>query len=302
MKISELKNLKVYLAIGVVAVVWGTTFLSIKIAVQTIPPWFVAGIRQFLAGLILFLYLIFTKKLRWIGWKNTFQQFLISSLMLIVANGFTTLAEKHVTSSLASLISSCSPILVFILSAIFIVKKINIRSLIGVLICFSGILFIFWDSLEDFLNADYRTGLILMFLGISGWAIGTVYSKYVLLQKGSIFLNLFYQFTFAGVVQIIFGFLFSPETNIHQWKLKGILAVIYLAIFGSVIAFFCFNYLLQRLLPTQVAILSYINTIIAIFLGWLILNEDISVKFIFAAILIISGVFITNYKPKISKI
>ncbi|MBC7555398.1 MAG: EamA family transporter, partial [Chryseobacterium sp.] len=70
----------------------------------------------------------------------------------------------------------------------------------------------------------------------------------------------------------------------------------------SVIAFFCFNYLLQRLLPTQVAILSYVNTIIAIFLGWLILNEDISVKFIFAAILIISGVFITNYKPKISKI
>ncbi len=300
MKISDFKNIKLLLAIFVVAVVWGTTFIGIKIAVQTIPPWFVAGMRQFLAGFILFIYLIFSKKLRWLGWKNTFQQFLVSSLMLVVANGFTTLAEKHVTSSLASLISSCSPILVFILSAIFIVKKINLRSLLGVLICFSGIVFIFWDSLEDFLNVDYRMGLILMFLGITGWAVGTVFSKHILLKTGSIFLNLFYQFTFAGIVQIIFGFLFSPEIDFQKWRLEGIFATVYLAIFGSVIAFFAFNYLLQRLLPTQVAILSYVNTIIAIFLGWLFLDEKISAKFLVAAALIISGVIITNYKPKIS--
>ena len=302
MKISDLKNIKLLAAIFVVAIVWGTTFIGIKIAVETIPPWFVAGIRQFLAGLILFVYLIFSKKLKWLGWKNTLQLFIISSLMLIVANGFTTLAEKHVTSSLASLISSCSPILVFILSAIFIVKKINLRSLFGVLICFSGIIFIFWDSLEDFLNADYRMGLILMFTAIIGWAVGTVYSKNMLKKKENIFIILFYQFAFAGVVQVIFGFLFSPEINFSQWSSKSILATVYLAIFGSVLAFFCFNYLLQRLLPTQVAILSYVNTIIAISLGWLLLNEEITAKFLVAAVLIISGVFITNYKPKISKV
>lgn len=302
MKISDVKNIKLLAALFVVAVVWGTTFLSIKVAVETIPPWFVAGIRQFLAGLILLTYLMFSKKLKWLGWKNTLQQFLISALMLVVANGFTTLAEKHVTSSLASLISSCSPILVFILSAIFIVKKINLRSLIGVLICFSGIIFIFWDSLADFLNADYRMGLILLFLAISGWAVGTVYSKSMLKKKENIFLILFYQFAFAGIVQIILGFVFSTEINFSQWSSKSILATVYLAIFGSVLAFFCFNYLLQRLLPTQVAILSYVNTIIAISLGWLLLNEEITTKFLVAAVLIISGVFITNYKPKISKV
>ena len=98
MKISEVNNIKLLIAIFIVAIVWGTTFLGIKVAVETIPPWFVTGLRQMLAGFILFLFLILGKKLRWIGWKNTVQQFIISSLMLIVANGFTTLAEVHINS------------------------------------------------------------------------------------------------------------------------------------------------------------------------------------------------------------
>ena len=296
MKITDVKNIKLLLAIFVVAIVWGTTFLGIKIAVETIPPWFVTGSRQILAGFILFLFLILSKKLRWIGWKNTIQQCIISSLMLIIANGFTTLAEVHINSSLASLVTSCSPILVFILSAIFIVKKINYRSFIGVLMGFFGIAFVFWNGLEDFSNPDYLQGLTLLFLAITGWAIGTVYSKKMLKKEENIILILFYQFTFAGLVQLLFAFLFSEEINMKNWSAESLYAVVYLSIFGSIIAFFCFNYLLKKLLPTQVAILSYVNTIVAIFLGWLFLNEEITFKFIIAAVLIISGVFITNYK------
>lgn len=302
MKISELNNIKLLIAIFIVAIVWGTTFLGIKVAVETIPPWFVTGLRQMLAGLILFLVLLLSKKLRWIGWKNTLQQFLISSLMLIVANGFTTLAEVHVNSSLASLVTSCSPILVFILSAIFIVKKVNLPSLVGVLMGFSGIVFVFWNGLEDISNPEYQKGLGLLFLAITGWAIGTVYSKKLLKKEENIILILFYQFSFAGVIQLIFAFLFSAEIQVESWSTESILAVIYLSIFGSIIAFFCFNYLLKKLLPTQVAILSYVNTIVAIFLGWLFLNEEITVKFIIAAVLIIAGVFITNYKSASSKV
>ena len=209
MKISEVNNIKLLIAIFIVAIVWGTTFLGIKIAVETIPPWFVTGLRQMLAGLILFFVLLLSKKLRWIGWKNTLQQFLISSLMLIVANGFTTLAEVHVNSSLASLVTSCSPILVFILSAIFIVKKVNLRSLVGVLMGFSGIVFVFWNGLEDIANPEYQRGLGLLLLAIAGWAIGTVYSKKLLKKEENIILILFYQFSFAGVIQLIFAFLFS---------------------------------------------------------------------------------------------
>lgn len=302
MKISNVNNIKLLSAIFIVAIVWGTTFLGIKIAVETIPPWFVTGLRQMLAGFILFFILLLNKKLRWIGWKNTLQQFLISSLMLIVANGFTTVAEVHVNSSLASLVSSCSPILVFILSAIFIVKKINLRSLIGVLMGFSGIVFVFWNGLEDIANPEYQRGLALLFLAITGWAIGTVYSKKLLKKEENITLILFYQFSFAGIVQLILAFFFSAEINVDNWSSNSIFAIVYLSIFGSIIAFFCFNYLLKKLFPTQVAILSYVNTIVAIFLGWLFLNEEITVKFIIAAVLIIAGVFITNFKSASSKV
>ncbi|KIA88208.1 DMT family transporter [Kaistella jeonii] len=295
------KDSKLVLAIITVALVWGTTFLGIRVAVETIPPWFVAGIRQFLAGIILLLVLLFSKKLKWIGWKNFLNQIILASLMLIVANGMTTVAEKHLTSSLASLISSTSPLLVFLLSIIFSMQKFSIRGLVGVLIGFSGILLIFKDGLEDLLNLEYRMGIIFMFIAIFGWAFGTIFSKKSHQQPQNISLNLFYQFSFAGIVQIIFGFLFSDQINFAMWSFKSMFATVYLAIFGSVIAFFAFHFALKKITPTQISILSYVNTIIAIFLGWLILDEPISFTFIMATVLIICGVFITNYKPGMFK-
>lgn len=295
------KDPKLALAIITVALVWGTTFLGIRVAVETIPPWFVAGIRQFLAGIILLIILLFTKNLKWIGWKNLGNQIILASLMLVVANGMTTVAEKHLTSSLASLISATSPLAVFILSILFSMQKFTIRGLVGVLLGFTGILLIFKDGLQDLLNPEYRMGVLFMFMAISGWAFGTIFSKKMNHQPQSISLNLFYQFSFAGIVQIIFGFISSDQSDVSTWTTKSILAMVYLAVFGSVIAFFAFHYALKKITPIQISVLSYVNTIIAIFLGWLILDETVSVTFITAAALIICGVFITNYKPGMFK-
>jgi Predicted permeases len=221
--------------------------------------------------------------------------------MLIFANGMTTVAEENLTSSLASLISASTPILVFIGSIIIGLQKFTIKGLIGILMCFSGILFIFWDGLQDLANPDYRTGIILMFCAISGFASGTLFSKKIKLHSDHITLNLFYQFLFAGIAQIGLAFIFSDNYNFEHWSLKSISAMLYLAFFGSVITFYAFHYALTKISPVQVSILSYINTIIAILLGWLILKEPITTKFIIAACLIITGVFITNYKSQLFK-
>ncbi len=295
------KDPKLALAIITVALVWGTTFLGIRIAVETIPPWFVAGIRQFLAGIILLVILLFRQKLKWIGWRNFGNQMVLACLMLIVANGMTTVAEKHLTSSLASLISSTSPIAVFILSIAFSMQKFSIRGLVGILLGFSGILLIFKDGLQDLLNPEFRMGVLYMFFAISGWAFGTIFTKKMNSAPQDISLNLFYQFSFAGVIQIIFGFISADQSDVSTWSVKSILATAYLAVFGSIIAFFAFHTALKKITPSQISILSYINTIIAIFLGWLILDEPISFTFITAAALIITGVFITNYKPGMFK-
>jgi drug/metabolite transporter (DMT)-like permease len=92
------------------------------------------------------------------------------------------------------------------------------------------------------------------------------------------------------------AFIFSPVIEPSQWSFKSLAAVGYLAIFGSVIGYFCYNYALKKVSATEVSILSYFNTVIAIFLGWLILNEVITIDLVIATALIIAGVFITNYK------
>lgn len=280
---------------------WGTTFMGIRVAVETIPGWFVAGIRQFLAGIIMLTILLFRKELKWIGWKSFGLQIVFSLLMLVMANGLTTVAEEQLSSSLAALISACSPILVFIGSLLLGLQKFSFRALIGVIICFSGILLIFWDGLQDLAIPEYRNGIIMMFFAILGWAGGTLFTKKMNIKSENISLNLVYQFLFAGVFQICLAFLVTDNYNFGNWTSKSIAAMLYLAVFGSVIAFFSFHYALTKISPIQVSILSYINTIIAIFLGWLILGEDISVNFIVAAILIICGVFIINYKPEMFK-
>lgn len=296
-----LKDYKLIFAVITVALVWGTTFLAIRVAVETIPAWFVAGIRQFIASVIMLIVLLSRKEFRWIGWKNLGYQIIFSTLMLIVANGMTTVAEESVSSSVASLISASSPILVFLGSVAIGLQKFSLKALTGVLMCFGGILFIFWDGLQDLANPDYRMGIIFLFCAITGWASGTIFTKKLNIQSGNISLNLFYQFLFAGIIQIIFAFIFSESYDFESWTLKSIAAMLYLAVFGSVAAFFAFHYALTKISPVQVSILAYINTIIAIFLGWLIMDEKISVKFILAAILIICGVFIINYKPEMFK-
>lgn len=291
------KNPKLILAIFTVAMVWGTTFLGIRIAVETIPPWFVAGIRQFLAAVLVGIILLSTKEFKWIGWKNFRTQIILSMLMLIIANGFTTVAEENLSSSLASLISASSPLFIFLFSIFFNLEKFSFRGIIGIILGFSGILLIFRDGLDDLLNLEYRMGIIFMFIAILGWALGNIYSKKNNHKPQNISLNLFYQFIFAGTVQIFFGFCFSDKINVESWSLKSMIATLYLAVFGSLIAFYAFHYALKKISPTQISLLSYVNTIIAIFLGWLILDEKISTAFIMATALIICGVFITNYKP-----
>jgi len=276
--------------------VWGTTFLGIRIAVESIPGWYVAGFRQLIASGIILCVLISTRSLRWIGWENFGYQALLSLLMLVVANGLVTVAEENISSSLAALINATIPILVFLGSVGLGIERFRVRAVIGIVMCMCGILFIFWDGIHDLANSNYRNSILLMFIAVLGWTSGTLITKKRNKQKQAISLNLFYQFLFSGIVQLTIAYFYYDEFRPSQWTINSVGAMIYLAIFGSIIAFYAFHYALVRITPVQISVLSYINTIIAIFLGWLILNEPISLKFIVATLCIIGGVVITNYK------
>lgn len=294
------KNLdvKLILSMIIVGLVWGTTFLGISIAVETIPPWYSTTIRNFIAASIIFIILLFQKEFKWIGWKSLKQQLILSVLMLVFANGFTTVAEQTLPSGLTSIISAINPVIIFLLSIGFQLQKPTLKGFTGVLLGFSGVVFIFKDGLGDILNPNYKTGVLFLSIAILSWGFGTIYSKKISNQPNNLMLNLFYQFILAAAIQIVISLILYPNSEIETWSIKSIAAVIYLAVFGSVVAMFSYQYALQRVTPIQVSILTYVNTIIAVFLGWYLNHEVVTKDFIIAVILIIIGVFVINYKGK----
>jgi drug/metabolite transporter (DMT)-like permease len=295
---SSKLDLKLVFALIIVGIVWGTTYLGIRIAVETIQPWFVTSIRQGIAALIVFVILLFKKELAWIGWKNFRIQLLLAVLILVFANGFTTVAERSIPSGLTSIMSAISPVIIFIGSVLFGIQKATWKGFFGILFGFTGVIFIFRNGLSDILDPDYKIGILFLSVGILSWSTGVLVSKKYVLESNNITLNLFYQFTFAAIIQLILAFIVYPEAKISEWSMRSILATTYLAVFGSVVAFFCYYYALKRISAVRVSILSYVNTIIAIFLGWLVLEEVITSDFIVASALIMTGVFIINYKRK----
>ena len=295
-------DFKLIVALVTVAVVWGTTYLGIRIAVHTIPPWFVTAMRQGIASLILLVVLLKQNQLKWIGWPSLRRQILLSSLMIIIANGMTTVAEQSIPSGLTSLLNALNPIVVFIGCVAIGLQKLTLKGVVGVLVGFLGVAFIFRDGLGDILDPNYKTGIIYLSIAISGWAAGTIYTKKYTHQSSNIILDLFYQFVFSAVVQLIFAFTFSDTIEPSTWSGQSLLAVLYLGVFGSIVGYFCYIYALKRVTATEVSILSYFNTIIAIFLGWLVLDEVITFDLLIATVLIILGVFITNYKGRHKKI
>ncbi len=292
-------DLKLVLALTGVALIWGTTYLGIRVAVESIPAWYVTAIRQTIASLIILIILIKQKELKWIGWSSFKRQILLSILMVVIANGMTTVAEKTIPSGLTSLINATSPLLVFLGCVFLGIQKASLKGFIGVFIGFLGIVFIFRDGISDLLDPGYRNGILSLIIAVSGWTIGTIYSKKHSAKPQYIFLNLFYQFVFSAIVQFGLALIFSGNANVNSWKTESIFAAIYLAIFGSVLGYFCYHYALKRVSASEVSILTYFNTVIAIFLGWLILNEHVDLDLIVATVLIIAGVFITNYKKKV---
>ena len=295
---NQKPDLKLIFSLVIVGIVWGTTYLGIRVAVESIPPWFITSIRQGIAALLVLGILLYKKQLSWIGWNNLKFQLIPSLLMIVIANGFTTIAEQTLPSGLTSIMSALSPVIIFIGGIFFGIEKPRLKGFIGVLLGFLGVVFIFRNGLDAIIDPNYKTGMLFLSIAILSWSAGTVYSKKHSHKTTNIALNLFYQFSISSLIQFVLAFIFSSDTDVNTWSLRSISAVLYLAVFGSVLVFFCYYYALKRVTVLQVSILNYINIVIAVFLGWLVLDEIITIDFIIATALIILGVFIINYKKK----
>jgi drug/metabolite transporter (DMT)-like permease len=291
-------NLKLFLALFSVALFWGTTFLAIRIGVESIPPLLVTGLRNVIAGAIFLLYLVYTRKLEKMDWPRLKRNLIIAFMLIVLANGLTTFAEKYISSGLAALISTLSPLSVLLINLALGNEKPSFKIITGILLGICGMFLIYQNNISDLFNPEYRLGIAAILFAVLMWATGTVYTKRSSAHPGNIIVNLCVQMLFAGIFMVLLQLFLDPIAAWQNWSQRSFWAVIYLAIFGSVIGYASYNYALSKLPSTRVSVITYINVVVALFLGWLILDEKINLRIILAATLIIGGVVVANYRKR----
>ncbi|MEP6626562.1 MAG: EamA family transporter [Ginsengibacter sp.] len=291
-------NLTLFFALFSVALFWGTTFLAIRIGVETIPPLLVTGLRNLVAGLLFLVYLAYSKKLERMDWPRIRRNMIIAFMLIILGNGLTTFAEKYISSGLAALLSTLSPLSVLVINLSLGNEKPSVKIITGISLGISGMYLIYQNNIADLFNPEYRLGIGVMLIAVMMWASGTVYSKRNAAQPGNVIMNLCVQMLFSGFLLVIMELLINSVGAWNNWSERSFLAVIYLAVFGSVVGYASFNYALSKISSTRVSLIAYINVVIALFLGWLILDEKITLKVIMAAGLIIGGVIVANLQRK----
>jgi drug/metabolite transporter (DMT)-like permease len=298
-KPKEVKNIfLIVLAFLSIYIIWGSTYFFNKIALNEVAPLMLASIRFTIsAALILICCKLLGLSIK-INSKQALNCCLAGFLFLGFGNGALVWSLQYIDSSLAALETSLQPLVVLILMRIFEGKKISFLSFIGVLFGFLG-MYLLVNQNEILGNENSHKAIFMIFLCMISWAFASLFVAKAELPK-NFFVNTGYQMLFASVF-LIFGSIGFKEdwSNPLDWSnsVKG--SLFFLIVFGSIIAFTSFNYLLRRVSPEKVSTSNYVNPIVAIILGWYFLDENITNQTFLASFILLMGVFFINTKKKI---
>lgn len=289
------KSILILLAFFAIYVIWGSTYLLNKIAVTELPPFFLASIRFIIAGICIFIIAKILKVDISITKEQLKNTIIAGFLFLTFGNGVVVWALKYVDSGFAALEISAQPLVVLILMRIFQGKNISAMSYIGVVLGFIGIYLLV--SQKQLISQEGQiTGMIMIFLCMISWAYGSLFVGKANLPS-NYFVNTGYQMLTGGIMLAIASICFGETwTSPSSWSRDVQWSMFGLIIFGSIMAFTAFNYLLKEVSPEKVATSTYVNPIIALILGWWILNEQITTQSILAAIVLLTGVYFINTK------
>jgi drug/metabolite transporter (DMT)-like permease len=289
-------NFRAYSAWIAVCIIWGTTYLAIRIGVEHIPPMLFAGLRWIIAGII------FISFLRMKGKKLPTRRDIIPISVIGISligfgNGLVVTGEQFIGSGLAALLITTVPFWVVGFEA-FIPSgpRINLVIIAGLLLGLFGVSLIFNGGWARLLDPTYLAGVLCILGAVVTWSFGTVYSKY---KKVSVhpLMSAAVQMLIAGTAQTIVGLVLGEASHVSLHT-SGILSFFYLVVIGSIFGYSSYIYSIEHLPLSLVSTYAYINPVIALFLGWLVLDEELSLPIIAAACVIIVGVIIVKSGAK----
>lgn len=284
-------------AFAAVYLIWGSTYLAISIAVKTIPPFFMAGARFLIAGLILLVWALL-KGEKFPDTASTVKISLSGVLMLAIGNASLGWVEQYIPSGLAAIIVATVPLWFVLLDKRQWKFYFSNRQIIfGLMVGFAGVVILFsGKSSADLIHDKMKLiSLLVLMAGTLSWTIGSLYSKYQKMQ-GSTLMKVSIQMLAASIVIFISGWVLGEQKNflLHTITWRSVGALGYLIVMGSLVAYMAYMWLLSVRPASVVGTYAYVNPVVAVFLGWLIANESISIEKIIGLIVVIAGLVIVN--------
>ncbi len=291
------KTILLVLAFFAIYVIWGSTYLLNKVAVTELPPMFLASIRFTIAGVLIFIIAKFMKLSLSITKKQLINCVIAGFLFLVYGNGVFVWALQYVDSGFAALEASTQPLFILVLMRIIDGKKIQAKSILGILLGLLGLYLLISQEQIIFREGSVK-GILMIFTCVLSWSLGSFFVAKADLPS-NFFISSGYQMLSAGII-LCLASLVLGETWVSPalWSSSVQLTMFLLIVFGSIIAFTSFNYLLKEVSPEKVATFSYVNPIIALLLGWYILHEKLTLQSIIAAFILLLGVYFINTRKR----
>ncbi|MDT8417334.1 MAG: EamA family transporter [Lutibacter sp.] len=288
----------IILAFFAIYVIWGSTYLLNKIAVTELPPFMLASIRFMTAGILIFIIAKLMKIKLSVSRKQFINSIIAGFLFLSFGNGVVVWALKYVDSGFAALETAAQPLVVILLMRILEGKKIKAMSVIGIVLGMIG-MFLLVGQKQIINQEGTLLGMAMIFVCIISWGYGSLFVAKADLPP-NFFVNTGYQMVTAGITLFFASLLFGEAwTYPTQWSQQVQLSMVLLVIFGSIVAFTSFNYLLRVVSPEKVATSSYVNPVIAMVVGWYFLDELITLQSVMAALVLLTGVYFINTKKRL---
>src|SRR5205814_2301685 len=287
------KKIWIVLAFAALYLIWGSTYLGILFAIQSIPPFLMAGSRFFLAGLIMFVIARTQGSLRstWAEWRESL---IVGACLLLGGNGGVTLSEKYIASGLASVIVATVPIYIALLGWLSgMTRRPKPIVWLGLAGGFFGVAILLGPALKlsDVGNRHAAIGMSILLVSSFIWSAGSLYSRSAK-HAASPFVAAAQQMFCGGLLLMLVGIVIGEPRRFDtsNVSLLSLGAFAYLVIIGAVVGYTAYLWLLRHCDPAKVATYAYVNPIVAVLLGALFANEALSLRTLLAATLIIGSV------------
>ena len=283
-------------ALAVVYVVWGSTYLFILLAERTLPVFVMSSLRFLIAGGLLYVWAIRRgdREGDRPGWRQWAAASLVGGALFLVGNAGVAWAEKRVDTGIASLIIAAVPLWMALFDRAACGQRLTRTAVVGLGLGFGGVALLAWPTGPS--HIDLGGGIVLLAAG-AAWAAGSLYSRRAPLPRRQ-FVSAGMQMVTGGVMLAVVAAATGEVSDIHRPSTESILALVYLIVVGSWLAFTAYAWLLRTTRTSLVSTYAYVNPVVAVFLGWAVENESISARTLVAGLVVLAAVALIVTPPK----